>query len=39
MNKNLLRLLDQTMPPHLELHVIGDNYATDKALSLCPKWT
>src|SRR5437016_6749088 len=25
-----LRLLDQTMPAHLELHLIGDNYATHK---------
>ncbi len=25
-----LRLLDQTMPPHLTLHLIGDNYATHK---------
>jgi transposase len=25
-----LRLLDQTMPTHLELHLIGDNYATHK---------
>jgi transposase len=25
-----LRLLDQTMPPHLDLHLIGDNYATHK---------
>jgi transposase len=25
-----LRLLDQTMHPHLELHLIGDNYATHK---------
>jgi transposase len=25
-----LRLLDQSMPAHLELHLIGDNYATHK---------
>jgi len=25
-----LRLLDQTMPAHLDLHLIGDNYATHK---------
>jgi transposase len=25
-----LRLLDQAMPPHLDLHLIGDNYATHK---------
>jgi transposase len=25
-----LRLLDQTMPPHLDLHLISDNYATHK---------
>jgi transposase len=25
-----LRLLDQNMPAHLELHLIGDNYATHK---------
>jgi transposase len=25
-----LRLLDQTMPTHLQLHLIGDNYATHK---------
>ena len=25
-----LRLLDQTMPSHLDLHLIGDNYATHK---------
>ena len=25
-----LRLLDQTMPEHLDLHLIGDNYATHK---------
>ncbi len=25
-----LRLLDQTMPPHLDLHLIADNYATHK---------
>jgi transposase len=25
-----LRLLDQTMPAHLTLHLIGDNYATHK---------
>ena len=25
-----LRLLDQTMSPHLDLHLIGDNYATHK---------
>jgi len=25
-----LRLLDQTMPVHLDLHLIGDNYATHK---------
>lgn len=25
-----LRLLDQTMPPHLDLHLVGDNYATHK---------
>jgi len=25
-----LRLLDQSMPTHLELHLIGDNYATHK---------
>jgi transposase len=25
-----LRLLDQTMPPHFDLHLIADNYATHK---------
>jgi transposase len=25
-----LRLLDHAMPPHLDLHLIGDNYATHK---------
>jgi transposase len=31
---NCLRLLDQTMPAHLDLHLIGDNYATHKHLKL-----
>jgi hypothetical protein len=25
-----LRLLDQSMPAHLDLHLIGDNYATHR---------